>query len=105
MTVGLRCGSRTRCVYCISPSRAVAGLVDFGRNVVCMMYRGLCHLTVSIEADIAMVIIDCLILGSGKVELVSVLIAMSIKILYTTDICQKLLYISDKIGEWAFLFS
>ena len=88
-----------------SPSRAVAGLVDFGRNVVCMMYRGLCHLTVSIEADIATVIIDCLILCSGKVELVSVLIAMSIKILYTTDICQKLLYISDKIGEWAFLFS
>ena len=56
-----------------------------------MMYRGLCHLTVSIEADIATVIIDCLILCSGKVELVSVLIAMSIKILYTTDICQKLL--------------
>ena len=56
MSVGLRRGSRTRGVSCISPSRAVAGLVDFSRNIVCMMYSGLCHLAVSIEADIATVI-------------------------------------------------
>ena len=56
MTVGLRCGSRTRGISCISPSRAVAGLVDFSRNVVSMMYSRLCHLAVSIEADIAAVV-------------------------------------------------
>ena len=56
MTVGLRRGGRTRGVSCISPSRAVAGLVDFSRNVVCMMYSGLCHLAVSIEADVTTVL-------------------------------------------------
>ena len=56
MTVGLRCGSRTRGISWISPSRAVAGLVDFSRNVVSMMYSRLCHLAVSIEADIAAVV-------------------------------------------------
>ena len=56
MTVGLRCGSRTRGISCISPSRAVAGLVDFSRNVVSMMYSRLCHLAVSIEADVTTVL-------------------------------------------------
>ena len=50
MSVGFRCGGRTRVASCISPSRTVAGLVDFCRNVFSDMNGWLCHLAVSIEA-------------------------------------------------------
>ena len=83
MTVGLRCGGRTRGVSCISPSRAVAGLVDFSRNVVCMMYSGLCHLAVSIEADVTTVLALQATIGRAAVaEIVMTIIIARIIIFF-----------------------